>query len=318
MISSPRGQLLVGGKYEIHKLIGSGSFGEIFRGINITTKKYVAIKIESSKARFPTLSHEKRVYGALQGGLGVPKVYWGDTEILQGNESNVLVMDLLGPSLEDLFIFCSKKFTMKTILMLAEQMIERIEFMHSKCFLHRDIKPNNFLMGVDGERDVVSLIDLGLAKKFRESGQHIDYRDDRPLLGTERYVSLNVHMGDEHSRRDDLLSLGYVLIYFNRGILPWQGLKAETRKQKYAMIKEMKASISEETLCKGLPTEFILYLNYCRSLGFYDKPDYSYLRHLFRDLFQRLNYQLDFKYDWTVLKEKGVTGWDYQSRGWGT
>ena len=310
MISN--GDLLVGGKFRVVKKIGSGSFGDIHMGINVTSKKAVAVKFESPTDRFQQLLTEKRVYEVLQGGLGVPRIHWFGMD----RDFRILVMDLLGPSLEDLFHFCSRRFTMKTVLMLADQMIKRIEFMHSKCYIHRDIKPDNFLMGVDKQCNVLSLIDLGLAKKFKESGsgQHIGYREDKRLVGTARYVSLNGHTGREQSRRDDMASLGYVLIYLNRGSLPWQGVRAETNMQKYEKIKEKKMSISEETLCKGFPVEFILYLKYCRSLGFCECPDYKYLRQLFKDLFERLNYQYDDKYDWTILKENGVTRKDCEHR----
>ena len=315
MKASSSGDNLVGGKFRMVKKIGAGSFGDIFRGMNVTTKKEVAVKLESTTTRFSQLAVEKRVYEVLRGGSGVARIHWFGTDLLGQSDYNFLVMDLLGPSLEDLFQFCSKRFTMKTVLMLADQMIQRIEFMHSKCFIHRDIKPDNFLMGVDEQRNVLYLIDLGLAKKFKESesrgssrsGQHIDYSEGKSLVGTARYTSLNADLGRELSRRDDMASLGYLLVYLNRGSLPWQGLEVVNKKQKHEKIKEMKMSISEKVLCKGLPTEFILYLNYCRSLGFYERPDYKYLRQLFKDLFERLNYQYDDKFDWVVLKEKGIT-----------
>ena len=157
-------------------------------GINITTKEEVAIKFEPSKARYPQLDKERRVYKFLQDGSGVPRIHWFGTEILSGQEYNVLVMDLLGPSLEDLFLFCSNRFTMKTVLMLADQMIQRIEFMHSKCFIHRDIKPDNFLMGIGRHCNKLFLIDFGLAKKYRDNRtrQHIPYREDKNLTGTAR------------------------------------------------------------------------------------------------------------------------------------
>ena len=205
-------------------------------------------------------------------------------------------MDLLGPSLEDLFNFCSRRFTMKTVLMLADQMIGRIEFVHNKNFIHRDIKPDNFLMGIGRHCNKLFLIDFGLAKKYRDNRtrQHIQYREDKNLTGTARYASINAHLGKKHglnlvctkwtnsrlfcylpahvwlstlnekiylpylkhvgieqSRRDDMESLGYVLMYFNRGSLPWQGLKAATKKQKYEKISEKKMSTPIEILCKG-------------------------------------------------------------------
>jgi casein kinase 1 epsilon len=178
---------------------------------------------------------------------------------------------------------------LKTVLMLADQMINRVEYMHQKGFLHRDIKPDNFLMGLGRKANQVYIIDYGLAKKFRDlqTHKHIPYRENKNLTGTARYASVNTHLGVEQSRRDDLESLGYVLMYFLRGSLPWQGLKAGTKKQKYDKISEKKMLTPVEVLCKSYPSEFISYFHYCRSLRFEDKPDYSYLKRLFRDLFIR-------------------------------
>jgi len=161
-------------------------------------------------------------------------------------------------------------------------------------------------MGLGKRGNQVFLIDFGLAKKYRDpkTHQHISYREQKNLTGTARYASINAHLGIEQSRRDDLESLGYVLMYFNRGNLPWQGLKAPTKKQKYEKISEKKIGTSIEVLTKGYPAEFVQYLNYCRSLHFEDKPDYAYLRKLFRDLFLREGYKYDALFDWTVLKNE--------------
>ncbi|KAJ0090671.1 hypothetical protein Patl1_13497 [Pistacia atlantica] len=129
-----------------------------------------------------------------------------------------------------------------------------------------------------------------------------DCRENKNLTGTARYASMNTHLGIEQSRRDDLESLGYVLMYFLRGSLPWQGLKAGTKKQKYEKISEKKVSTSIEALCRGYPTEFASYFHYCRSLRFDDKPDYAYLKRIFRDLFIREGFQFDYVFDWTILK----------------
>ncbi|KAK3868200.1 hypothetical protein Pcinc_026388 [Petrolisthes cinctipes] len=257
-------EFVVGGKYRLVRKIGSGSFGDIYLGINITNGEEVAIKLEAMKARHPQLLYESKVYKILQGGVGIPHIRWFGQE----QQYNILVMDLLGPSLEDLFNFCSRRFTMKTVLMLADQMIGRIEFIHNKNFIHRDIKPDNFLMGIGRHCNKLFLIDFGLAKKYRDnrSRAHIPYREDKNLTGTARYASINAHLGIEQSRRDDMESLGYVLMYFNRGSLPWQGLKAATKKQKYEKISEKKMSTPVESLCKGFPAEFAMYLNYCRGL----------------------------------------------------
>nr|GMD32286.1 casein kinase 1-like protein 2 [Ipomoea batatas] len=184
--------------------------------------------------------------------------------------------------------------------------INRVEFVHSKSFLHRDIKPDNFLMGLGRRANQVYIIDFGLAKKYRDSSthQHIPYRENKNLTGTARYASVNTHLGIEQSRRDDLESLGYVLMYFLRGSLPWQGLRAGTKKQKYDKISEKKVSTSIEVLCRGYPTEFASYFHYCRSLRFVDKPDYAYLKRLFRDLFIREGFQFDYVFDWTILRHQ--------------
>ncbi|CAF3197428.1 unnamed protein product [Rotaria socialis] len=301
---SSKSEFLIGGKYRLVRKIGSGSFGDIYLGINITNGEEVAIKLESVKARHPQLLYESKLYKILQGGIGIPHIRY----YAQEKDYNVLVMDLLGPSLEDLFNFCSRRFTMKTVLMLADQMIGRIEFVHNKNFIHRDIKPDNFLMGIGRHCNKVFLIDFGLAKKYRDNRtrQHIPYREDKNLTGTARYASINAHLGIEQSRRDDMESLGYVLMYFNRGSLPWQGLKAATKKQKYEKISEKKMSTPVEILCKGFPAEFAMYLNYCRGLRFEEAPDYMYLRQLFRILFRTLNHQYDYTFDWTMLKQKAA------------
>lgn len=291
--------------FRVGKKIGSGSFGEIYMGQNLRTGEEVGIKLENVKRRNPHLLYECKLYKVLAGGVGIPNLHWYGVE----GEHTVMVMDLLGPSLEDLFNYCGRIFKMKSTLMLAEQMIDRIEYVHSMGIIHRDIKPHNFLIGRRKTKteNTVFIIDFGLAKRYKEqrTGFHIPFRQGKSLTGTARYVSINTHMGMEQSRRDDLESLGYVFLYFLKGSLPWQGLKATSRKDKYDLIQERKHSTSLENLCKSCPVEFYVYMKYCRTLRFLDRPDYYYLKKLFRDLLIREGYQYDYFFDWTRLLQKG-------------
>lgn len=291
----------IANKYRLGRKIGGGSFGDIYLAINIQTGEEVAIKLEHMNAKHPQLHIECKFYKIMQGGVGIPMVkYYG-----QEGEYVVLVMELLGPSLEDLFNFCHRKFSLKTVLLLADQMISRIEYIHGKNFLHRDIKPDNFLMGLGKKGNLVYAIDFGLAKRFRDprTHQHIPYREHKNLTGTARYASINTHLGIEQSRRDDLEAIGYIFIYFYKGILPWQGLKARTKAQKYDKISDKKLSTPVEELCKGTPAEFSTYINYCRSLRFEEKPDYAYLRQLIRNLFHRQGFSYDYVFDWNAINE---------------
>ncbi|KAK5968681.1 Casein kinase I [Trichostrongylus colubriformis] len=292
-------ELRVGGRFRLGRKIGSGSFGDIYLGLNVQTNEEVAVKLECIKSKHPQLHIEARLYRVMSGGIGIPDVKWCGLE----GDYNVMVMELLGPSLEDLFNFCQRKFSLKTVLLLADQMITRIEYIHERDYIHRDIKPDNFLMGLGKRGNLVYIIDFGLAKKYRDSrSQHIPYRENKNLTGTARYASVNTHRGIEQSRRDDIESLGYVLMYFNRGTLPWQGLKAATKRQKYDKISEKKISTSVEELCASHPEAFASYLRYSRTLGFEDTPDYGHLRQLFRNLFHRQGLRYDYLFDWNLLK----------------
>ncbi|KAH9483681.1 bifunctional choline kinase/ethanolamine kinase cki1 [Psilocybe cubensis] len=218
---------------------------------------------------------------------------------------NILVIDLLGPSLEDLFDMCGRKFSIKTVCMAAKQMLFRVQTIHEKNLIYRDIKPDNFLIGRPGTKgaNIIHVVDFGMAKQFRDpkTKQHIPYRERKSLSGTARYMSINTHLGREQSRRDDLEALGHVFMYFLRGSLPWQGLKAATNKQKYEKIGEKKQTTPIKELCEGFPEEFGIYLNYVRKLGFEEAPDYDFLRELFTKVLRSNGDADDGIFDWNLL-----------------
>ncbi|KAG6888896.1 hypothetical protein C0992_007220 [Termitomyces sp. T32_za158] len=267
---------LVGVHYRVGKKIGEGSFGVIFEA-------------------------------------GIPQIYHFGQEGLH----NILVIDLLGPSLEDLFDMCGRKFSIKTVCMAARQMISRVQTIHEKNLIYRDIKPDNFLIGRPGTKgsNVVHVVDFGMAKQYRDpkTKQHIPYRERKSLSGTARYMSINTHLGREQSRRDDLEALGHVFMYFLRGSLPWQGLKAATNKQKYEKIGEKKQTTPIKELCDGFPEEFGIYLNYVRKLGFEETPDYDFLRELFAKVLKSSSEIDDSVFDWNLLN--GGKGWEAPPNG---
>lgn len=262
------------------------------------TGEEVAIKLESVKAKQPQLLYESKLIKMISGCPGLPHVHWYGVD----GDFNVMVIDLLGPSLEDLLNFCERRLSLKTLVMLADQMTTLIEYVHFKNFLHRDIKPENYLMGVGRTEKQLYMIDFGLAKKYRNpyTQEHIPYRDDKQLTGTARYASIATHQGIEQGRRDDLEAIGYVLMYLGRGNLPWQGLRGATKEEKYRRIQEKKESTPPEALGKQLPPEFTTFLNYSRQLGFEDRPNYAFPKMLWREVMAREKIEYDFIYDWDI------------------
>lgn len=302
---------VVGVHYKVGRKIGEGSFGIIYEGINLMNNQQVAIKFESRKSDAPQLRDEYRTYKVLAGISGIPTAYYFGQEGLH----SILVIDILGPSLEDLFDMCSRRFSIKTVAMLAKQMITRVQSIHERNLIYRDIKPDNFLIGRPNTKfaNTIYLIDFGMAKLYRDpkTKQHIPYRERKSLSGTARYMSINTHLGREQSRRDDLESLGHVFMYFLRGSLPWQGLKAATNKQKYERIGEKKQTTAVKDLCEGFPEEFGLYLQYARRLDFEENPNYEYMKDLFDKVLNSMGETDDGIYDWMLLNEG--KGWEHRT-----
>ena len=307
-------KFILNGIYRIIKMVGCGAFGEIHLAYDVNMKALRAIKFEMANHKNPQLKHEYSVLeqlnkheggggGTRTGGgevfTGIPKVYYFDR---LEHKYNFMVMEFLGPSLGDLFQLKERNFSMETVLMIAIQVLSRIEYMHEKGFIHRDIKPENFVIGLNEKSNLVYLIDYGLSKRYKDknSGQHIPYRENKQLVGTVRYASVNAHLGIEQSRRDDLEGIGYVLVYFYLGRLPWQN-KTDKGKPLTQKITEKKLTTPPELLCKKMPREFSYYFHYCKNLKFEDRPDYSALKSMFADLLMsrmKINGIKELIYDW--------------------
>eukprot|EP01127_Copromyxa_protea_P000152 TRINITY_DN10147_c0_g1_i1.p1 TRINITY_DN10147_c0_g1~~TRINITY_DN10147_c0_g1_i1.p1 ORF type:complete len:426 (-),score=69.70 TRINITY_DN10147_c0_g1_i1:161-1417(-) len=298
---------IVSEKWVVEEKVASGGFGCIFKAHKLNDKKeVVAVKTEK-KANKDYLKIESEIYNLVSGSRGFPEcIFQGQTtfrfpESEERLNCNVLVMSLLGPSLSDLFYQMEKKFSLKTVLMLGIQMIDRLQVLHSVGIVHRDIKPGNFVMGRPGSstQHEVYLIDFGLAHQFRDSdNNHMPYQDNVPFRGTHRYASVTSHFRVEQTRRDDMEALGYVLIYFLRGGLPWQSLQFQ-RNERRLVIGNMKKKTSTAALTENLPESFGSYLDYTKGLAYDESPDYDYMRDLFTTCAEQNEIDLDYKYDWS-------------------
>ena len=284
-------------KYKAIKKLGEGSFGKVYKA-EYNGDNY-AIKMENKSKEQGLLELEATIMSYLKG-PNIPFIksygYSGDF--------NVLVMQLLDKSLEDL-INKYNTFSIKTVAILGYQMVNILQYIHDRHIIHRDIKPDNFVMGAQEDNAKLYILDFGLAKKYRSSRTLVQYPyvKKKKLTGTARYASIHALEAYEQSRRDDLESVGYVLMYFLRGNLPWQGLKVRSKEDRYKKILEKKKETSSQDLCKDFPHEFFEYVDYSKNLEYEENPDYDFLRQKFLDVLKGLNEEMDYIYDWTTKSD---------------
>ena len=293
--------ITVGGRYILGKKLGSGSFGDVYYGIDkIKNEKgrnnTVAIKLEKTSEKSSMNAHERDIYDILyQPNRGIAKLYWSGTQ----EDYHVLVMELIGPSLDQLLKICGGKFSLSTVALVGKQVLKIINYMHSKGILHCDIKPENFLVKITN--NTLYTIDMGLCKRFiNEEHEHIPLIKTKKFVGTLRYASVNSHRGLELSRRDDLESIAYLLIYLAKGKLPWQGLPNRKNSDLRQIIYESKLKTTTKQLCYALPPEFIEFVDYVRNLEFTTQPNYKYLYNLL-DAVHRKNCYVSTDYDWNNI-----------------
>lgn len=273
----------IAGRYYLMNLLGKGSFGKVYAAKDKYTGENLAVKIETKKPKCPPMvkiEYETLVHFNKSPAIGIPKVY----DYFENEEERMLVISRLGKSLDTIFEEMNWNFNMKTLTVIAIQTISRLEFIHSKGIIHRDIKPDNFLSGPEGEERIIYLIDFGLSKSYVDRyGKHIPLQSSSQFKGTPRYCSIANHSYLEQSRKSDLESLGYVLIYFAKGgKLPWMGIRAKDKQEKYKQIMAKKMEYKPHLLCANLPSCFYEYMNYVQNMGWSEDPKYDYLKSLFQ------------------------------------
>ncbi|KAG1860518.1 kinase-like domain-containing protein [Suillus tomentosus] len=268
----------VDGRFRLGETLGSGSYAVVYQARNIINDGDVAVKLEPVTNNSSSLEHEYLTLKRLEGGVGIPRALWFGRE----SQYHALVLDLLGPSLHDVFLAQNRKFSLHTVLNIGDQLLSCLEYIHSHNYVHGDIKPQNTLVGRGNLSETVFIVDFGIAREYWNSATqaHMPFRKNRHFIGTPAFASISNHLGVVPGRRDDLESLTYVLIYFLRGSLPW----LTTEKHFHPSTLERKVDTSIEDLCRGIPSEIATILMYSRSLAFSEDPDYHYLRSLLHDI----------------------------------
>lgn len=288
--------LLFNNVYQIEKKISEGSFGTVYSGINRKNSQRVAIKVEKSQvSTYDVLYKEAQTLNLIQGIEGIPKFFFYGEKL----KYKVMVVELLGLDLLH-FYKRFRRFSLKTVCKIAFQLIKILYKIHEKGVVHRDLKPENITIGLEKASNILYLIDFGISKQYLANGKHIAYQEGRPFIGTIRFASIAAHKGVELSRKDDLESLGYLLVFFLKGKLPWQTAQKMTQRDRKKMVANLKEKTKVEELCHKLPETFTIYLKYVKNLSFKEIPNYGFLKDLFSKLAEEKHFDLeDNLWDWS-------------------
>jgi len=296
-------------KYKLIRKLGQGSFGSIYQAQSKYSKKYYAVKLEDMRENQFVLEEES-IFLSYLNCPRIPKL----KSFGYSGSIIILVMELLGDSLDKIFDkLPSRKMSIRCVCNIAYQLLIIFEIIHNCNIIHRDIKPANVAIGYEGKSKFIYLLDFGLSKKYRSSKtkKHFQFVRNHKLVGNARYSSINALEGGTQSRRDDLESLGYLLLYLLLGRLPWQGHISHSKEDKYYKIREIKKNTTAAELCQGLPHQFQEYVEYTRNLEYEADPDYNYLKNLFLTTLKKFNWDFDYYYDWDQV---GLTGSEIKAK----
>ena len=283
-------------KFKIIKRIGKGAFGSVYLGKDLSKEEYVAIKLEIRDQNDIILERETYILYMLKG-LGIPQV------IAYGHnlKYNILIQELLGKSLDNLLFDKKYKFSLKDSCMAGIQILDRLEYIHNKGIIHRDIKADNFLIGIK-KKEIIYIIDFGLAKQYlnNKTGKHVKYCVNKKWSGTSRFASANTLKGIEPSRRDDMESFCYLLLYLMKGSLPWDQINEPSEINEILIIYKMKEYMPADIMFKDLPWQMSEFYKYCKNLNFEQKPNYNYLRKLLINILEYIGEKNDLYFSWII------------------